>query len=60
MESKILSSLGKIAGVGGTGKLDSQPSSKIESGPGAVAVGGNVEGSTINVSSSPGAENKLK
>jgi hypothetical protein len=52
--------LGAAIYVGAQGKLDSQPSSKVESGPGGVAVGGNVEGSTINVSPSPGGENKSK
>jgi hypothetical protein len=52
--------LGAAVYVGAQAKPDSQSPGKVEAGPGGVAVGGNVEGSTINVGSSPGGENKSK
>lgn len=52
--------LGAAVYVGAQAKSDSQPSVKVEAGSGGMAVGGNVEGSTINIGPSSGAENKSR
>jgi uncharacterized membrane protein (DUF485 family) len=52
--------LGAAVYVGAQAKPDPLPSSKVEAGPGGVAVGGDVRGSTITVAPTFGGETKSK
>jgi hypothetical protein len=52
--------LGATVYVGAQAKPDPLPSSKVEAGPGGLAIGGDVRGSTITVAPTSGGETKSK
>jgi hypothetical protein len=52
--------IGAAVYVGAQSKSDFPPTSKVEAGPGGIAIGGDVKSSTISVGTTSTAETKSK